>query len=387
MVGPRAHGRAGVRTLTRWFGAAVSTPGLRPAASIGEVRRVKLLPRVAGITALLFTTALQAETWQTTNGPVEGTLSGVYGPVVALTQNRAVSLVPMNHLDDTELGRVADYVAQHPAARTRWKDSKSRLARALIGHLDVLKDGRLVRYDPGDRLEPEFYVIYFGAGWCPPCREFSHRFVPMYRQLQQAAPGRFEVVFLSSDRSTEDMLKYVKEVGMPWPVLAPEMRHRVPAVEGWEADSIPCVAVLTPDGDALYHSHHGKEYLGPDKPIEQLQELLAVTVPGNPVARKIEHRFAVLQRVRTAGERRLNPQPYLVSLDLKKYQTLEAKMLQATLRIDAAGHVTDAAFAPKQEAAIDYDLVHDAGQWLFLPEVRDGKPVASKVVLPLQLRK
>lgn len=337
--------------------------------------------------ALLLLGSAHAETWHTPAGAIEGTLTAAYGPVVAITSGHATSLVPVTAMTDPELEQVAAFAAQQPATASTWAESKSPLAKALVRHLEVLEHGRLVAFDPGTRAEPDFYVIYFGAGWCPPCREFSHRFVPTYQRLQKLAPGRFEVIFLSCDRTTADMEGYVKSVGMPWPVLSSYERGHVREVERFEADSIPCVAVLTRDGTLLYHSHHGSEYMGPDKPIEQLEALLTATAPGNPAARRPLHRLAVLQRIRAAGNRSLNPKPYDVHLNLAKYQTLEAKALTVTLSLDEKGCVTAAEFEPKQSAVIDYSLVNDASDWLFLPAIRNGHPVPTKVVMPLQLRK
>ena len=351
-----------------------------------KVDAVKPQLRTACLAILAFAAA-RAETWQTPSGPIEGTLSAVYGPIAAISIGHTTSLLPVTAMSDAELERVADFVAREPASATTWSSSKSTLAKALLRNLEILKNGRLVPYDPGTRPEPDFYVIYFGAGWCPPCREFSHRFVPTYARLQQLAHGRFEVIFLSSDRSVEEMETYVKNVGMPWPVLAPEDRGHVHEVERFEAESIPCIAVLTRDGTLLYHSHHGSEYMGPDKPIEQLEALLTTTLPGNPATRRPMHRLAVFERVRAAGNRSLNPKPYDVHLDLSKYQTLEAKSLTVTLELDDKGCVTSADFEPKQSAVIDYNLVNDAADWLFLPAVRDGHAVPTKVVMPLQLRR
>lgn len=347
---------------------------------------MKPLLEIVCVAAFSFGVA-RADTWQTPSGTIQGTLTAVYGPVAAITSGHASSLVPVTGMNDAELERVADFVAREPTTTPPWASSKSTLAKALLRYLKVLQGGKLVEYDPGTRPEPDFYVIYFGAGWCPPCREFSHGFVSTYQRLQQLAKGRFEVIFFSCDHSIGDMEEYVKKVGMPWLVLSPYQRGHVREVEGFEADSIPCIAVLTRDGTLLYHSHHGSEYLGPDKPIEQLEALLTSTAPGNPATRRPMHRLAVIERLRSAGNRSLNPAPYDVHLDLSKYQTLEVKSLTATLSLDAKGCVMSAEFEPKQSAVNDYSLVNDASDWLFLPAVRDGHAVATKVVIPLQLRK
>jgi hypothetical protein len=78
------------------------------------------------------------------------------------------------------------------------------------------------------------------------------------------------------------------------------------------------------------------------------------------------YRLALYEHVRGAAGKSIPPKPYLIGLDPKKYQTLDAPELKATLEIDEQGQVTSASFEPKQPAVIDYELVSDAEKWLFL---------------------
>ena len=77
---------------------------------------------------------------------------------------------------------------------------------------------------------------------------------------------------------------------------------------------------------------------------------------------------------------------YLISMDLRRYQTLETDQLLATLAIDENGAVLQATFEPKLPAVLDHQLGNDAGTWLFLPVVKDGLPRPATVTLPLKLR-
>ena len=56
--------------------------------------------------------------------------------------------------------------------------------------------------------------VYFSAHWCGPCRGFTPQLVQFYNQV--AANNDFEIVFVSSDRSADDMMKYMRESSMPW---------------------------------------------------------------------------------------------------------------------------------------------------------------------------
>lgn len=48
---------------------------------------------------------------------------------------------------------------------------------------------------------------------CPPCKAFTPLLVKLYRKLQ-SSEKKFEVIFVSSDRSEESFVKYFST--MPW---------------------------------------------------------------------------------------------------------------------------------------------------------------------------
>src|SRR5687767_9690369 len=105
-----------------------------------------------------------AETWETMSGErIEATLSGVYGPFVVLAERNGSRLISVANLKDAELGRVADFLAAKPAAVLPWASSTSKVAKALKGRLQVLRNDKLVEFDVGARAEPEFYLVYFGC--------------------------------------------------------------------------------------------------------------------------------------------------------------------------------------------------------------------------------
>ena len=76
--------------------------------------------------------------------------------------------ISLDRLDDGGLARVADYLASRPKASPNWAQSNSKVAKSLRGRLQIARDGKLVAFDPGARPEPDIYLIYFGAHWCPP---------------------------------------------------------------------------------------------------------------------------------------------------------------------------------------------------------------------------
>ncbi len=330
--------------------------------------------------------SLAAEEWRTLQGDrFEGRLSGVYGGIAILAEKDGSRQLALEALDDPALGRVADFLAAQPPATTPWRDSTSKMAKALRNRLQVLRDGKLATFDLGQRPEPEIYLVYFGAYWCGPCRRFSPELVKAYGQLKALAGDRFELVFASSDRDDGEQLKYVREVMMPWPVLRFSAGGAPSPIERWQGRSIPGMAALTRDGELLYSSERQGEYLGPQDVLRRFEAMTRSQLGDAPEVKRTTHRLAVLQHVRAAAGGAAAVRPYVIDMDLSRYRTLEAKELFLLLELDARGTVTEAAVEPKLPAVVEYQLIQDATTWLFLPQVEGGRARATRVKLPLRL--
>lgn len=77
----------------------------------------------------------------------------------------------------------------------------------------------LIRYnrrkvDTRRALRNKMVGVYFSASWCGPCRGFTPKLVRFYRTVRKRTD--FELVFISSDKSSEDMMKYMKSARMPF---------------------------------------------------------------------------------------------------------------------------------------------------------------------------
>lgn len=328
-----------------------------------------LLPTLAG--AATFRT-LQGETF-------EAQITGLYGDVLFLKSKLGTATMPVEQLDDTSLGIVADYMAK-PAAQGNWASSASAVAKSLNKRLQFLDGDTLKPFDRGARSEPEFYLIYFSAHWCGPCQRFSPHLLEKYRQLKTFAGDRFELIFVSDDRDAREQLTYVRELKMPWPVL--RYGVDVPVLEKWRGSGIPCLVAINRDGDLLFHSYAGSEYLGPDEPLQRFEALLRNT-QSKPRPTASLHRLAVIQHLRSAAGGDASAKGYLISVDPKRNQTLPAGSVTAHALIDARGHVTEVSFAPQLEVIALDQLTREAEHWLFLPAVKAGRAVAATVDLPL----
>jgi thiol-disulfide isomerase/thioredoxin len=360
----------------------MSVPQIHPGCPQSVVRALSGLLCIVALA--LEVPPIRAETWRTTNGQsIEGKLSGVFGAIAFISSKADTVMISVNQLDDAALARVAGFLEAPAKAPSAWASSTGKVATSLRGRLQIMREGRMVEFDPGTQPEPELYLVYFGAQWCPPCRQFSPKLVEAYQRLKALAPGRFELVFASSDNSHSEQVSYVREVGMPWPVLEYSARGSVNAIERWEGPGIPDLLVLTRDGEPILNSYHGKEYVGPQSVLDDLEPLLRAMDKNSLSCRLTLHRLSVVQYVRAAAGGKRGPKPYLMGLDPTHYQTLRVKELTALLDVDESGHVRVAKIEPELPAAVEFQLEQDIEKWLFLPAVVDGRPKAVRIKLPI----
>jgi nucleoredoxin len=141
--------------------------------------------------------------------------------------------------------------------------------------------GKVVRL-AGNMVQPvgdkplagvKYYGLYYSASWCGPCRAFTPGFITTYRQIKQKHP-EFEVVFMSADRSAEDMREYMKADGMPWLALKYELRGQNPELMRYAGDGIPCLVLVDASGRVLSDSYQGGNYVGPAHVLRETIRIL-----------------------------------------------------------------------------------------------------------------
>lgn len=116
--------------------------------------------------------------------------------------------------------------------------------KALDGNLVVLTDDRFK--DVNDHKTPEkYYVFYYTASWCPPCRAFTPTLVSWYNENKN---DNFELVLISSDRDKDAMLNYAKDKKMPWPQLALDKLRKFKGEHDHGVRGIPSLIVCDLEG-------------------------------------------------------------------------------------------------------------------------------------------
>jgi thiol-disulfide isomerase/thioredoxin len=158
-------------------------------------------------------------------------------------------------------------VAAKPAAGPAAQVAPTEVQRMLAGRLVQLEDGALKSFDMRKLNGVKFYGIMFSAGWCGPCREFAPHLLESYRSIKNIYP-EFELVLVSNDRSSGDMLAYMRDENMPWPAIKYSEIRQIEGITRLGGPGIPCLVLIDGDGHVLADSFDGSTYLGPDSVLE-----------------------------------------------------------------------------------------------------------------------
>jgi nucleoredoxin len=147
---------------------------------------------------------------------------------------------------------------------------KSRLFKNIQNSL-VDANGMKTSRDRLQKLaQSEYVLIYFSAHWCPPCRQFTPKFVEFYQQNMKKGKVPTDAIFVSSDKSRKDQLHYMKEAKMPW--LAVDFSDlKFTDLREFAGRGIPCLVLLDSNGSAISSSYRNGEYVGPSAVLKDLQ--------------------------------------------------------------------------------------------------------------------
>ncbi|GCC30068.1 hypothetical protein chiPu_0008512 [Chiloscyllium punctatum] len=125
------------------------------------------------------------------------------------------------------------------------------MVEVFVGHTLVNKDGEEV--DPEEALKNKVVGIYFSGGWCPPCRDFTPLLCEFYTELvQESEPAKqFEVVFVSSDKSEDDMVNYMGAMHGDWLALPWHDMYKLELKKKYCITAIPKLVIVKQNGDVI----------------------------------------------------------------------------------------------------------------------------------------
>jgi nucleoredoxin len=96
-------------------------------------------------------------------------------------------------------------------------------------------------------LQGKVIGLYFSASWCGPCRAFT----PQLLEFRDRNDDKFEVVFVSSDRSSEDQQAYMKDYDMEWPAIPFDSPLRQELGAKYGIRGIPSLVIIDDQGNLI----------------------------------------------------------------------------------------------------------------------------------------
>ncbi len=143
--------------------------------------------------------------------------------------------------------------ADDAKALAEWKPSMFKSGPSSV--FDASLDGNLVRLEgaefvPVQSLDrpKKYYVFYYTASWCPPCRAFTPTLDEWYEKNKNE---NFELVLITCDRAEPAMLGYAKDKKMPWPQVAIAKVGQFRASHQHGVSGIPALIVCDLEGKNL----------------------------------------------------------------------------------------------------------------------------------------
>lgn len=137
--------------------------------------------------------------------------------------------------------RVRDKALNHP------ETIGTRFVGALEGNL-VDVEGRPVAV----KDSTEYFLVLHGAGWCGWCKRLMPDILKFYED-NAAQRDRFEVVYVSADKSEPEMFAAMKEANMPWPALRYGVSESTAPIVAMTDGSTPHMMLVARDGRLLHH--------------------------------------------------------------------------------------------------------------------------------------
>jgi nucleoredoxin len=166
------------------------------------------------------------------------------------------------------------------------------LAETLKGDLVSLTGKRTHRFDDAALANTKYFAVYYSASWCGPCRAFTPKLVEWYKK-NKPAHSDFELIFVSSDNSADEMDDYMAMDKMPWPALKYTKKATNKSITKYAGPGIPCLVFLDAEGNVLSDSYVNGSYAGPNKVLADIEKTVgtgaapaaaagtaAATVPG-----------------------------------------------------------------------------------------------------------
>ncbi|MBZ3883920.1 Nucleoredoxin-like protein 2 [Sciurus carolinensis] len=121
----------------------------------------------------------------------------------------------------------------------------------LGGRRLVTREGAVVEAEAA--LQNKVVALYFAAGRCGISRDFTPLLCDFYTALvgQARRPAPFEVVFVSADRSAQEMRNFMRQQHGAWLALPFHDPYRHELKRRYHITAIPRLLILKQNGEVI----------------------------------------------------------------------------------------------------------------------------------------
>ncbi len=212
---------------------------------------------LVAVLACAITAQAEMRTWTSVSGAtVEAEFVEQQWETVVLRDSEGALIdIRLNQLSRDDQIHVGSLRA--PAGRSANRGGDKPVPRAIREAFgERLVNARGSRVSAAD-LEGKKIGLFFSAQWCPPCRTFTPRLIEAYEAMQEAG-NPFEVIFISHDRSENDMYRYMRDYKMPWLAIRYDDDKREELRKQHGIRGIPSLIIVDDAGETISTDGRGE---------------------------------------------------------------------------------------------------------------------------------
>lgn len=148
------------------------------------------------------------------------------------------------------------WLKEHPDAKNIQQNDQyyqKGYDHPVLGH-EPLVDRHWKRIDAREALENKVVGVYFAAHWNKECQEFTPKLISAYKSYIRSTHHKnpFEIVFVSSDETENDMIQFMNEYEMPWLAIPfHDALRKDTLMAKFHVNDFPRLAVLDAKGNDL----------------------------------------------------------------------------------------------------------------------------------------
>lgn len=137
------------------------------------------------------------------------------------------------------------------------KLKESEMAKALSGKTVTLEGKSLKKHDIFAGKAPEYYLVYWGASWCGPCRQAAPKLAELY-DAKVASATNVEFVHVSCDLDEAKMKEFMKDMKFKFPAVPMTKAGKIKILDDMKPSSIPTYKLLDSAGKVIAQGDEAK---------------------------------------------------------------------------------------------------------------------------------